>query len=68
MNEYHEQGKTKEKQSTNDKSKVNSYKPHIMHQSMGLDEGEWNQTGIPQNWKQNKQVSHMMHNNTKKLC
>lgn len=40
MNEYHEQGKTKEKQSTNDKSKVNSYKPHIMHQSMGLDEGE----------------------------
>ena len=33
MNEYHEQGKTKEKQSTNDKSKVNSYKPHIMHQT-----------------------------------
>ena len=39
IDENQEQGKMA-KQSTNNRNKVNPYKPHVMHQSMGLDEGE----------------------------
>ena len=37
------------KQSTNNWNKVNPYKPHVMHQSLSSDEGEWNQRILNEN-------------------
>ena len=51
MDGYQEQGRMA-KQSTYNKNKVNPYKPHVMHQSLSSDEGEWNQMSIKQKSKQ----------------
>ena len=48
---YQEQG-IMAKQSTYNKNKMNPFKPHVIDQSMGSDEGEWNQMSIKRKSKQ----------------